>query len=151
MSNIPISSLPLALGLTADDNFVVVQGGTTKRVLLSTIAAQIAPSGGATVVVTSGATIGSPFNVPAGISRVLFNKTIGASSYALMALSSTYTSSASILIKDIKGDAVTDPITINFTGGELADGQSQIVLSTAYAGILLTPYPLGGGFYITAA
>lgn len=149
MSNIPLTSLPLAINLTGDDDFLVVQGGTTKRVKLSTIAAQISPSAGVTVTVETGATIGSPYVVPDGVTRVLLDKTVGAASYVLFNLSIEY-GTASILVKDIKGDADVNPITINFTGGELADGLSTAVLSTAYAGIRLTPYPLGGGYYITA-
>lgn len=149
MSNIPITSLPLAINLTGDDQFPLVQGGTTKRVPLSTIAAQISPSAGVSVTVTDGATIGDPYDVPAGVTRVLFDKTVGAASYTLFDLAIEY-GTASVLVKDIKGDADVNPITIEFSGGELADGLATIVLSTAYAGVRVTPYPLGGGWYITA-
>jgi len=149
MSNIPITSLPLASNLLADDDFPIVQAGTTKRILASTVIAAISPNVGSTVIISAGATVGTPYTVIAGVNRVLINKTVGAATGILFSLASTYT--APILIKDVKGDAATNNITITFTGGELADGLSTIVLSTAYAGIWLNPYPTGGSFYITAA
>lgn len=150
MSNIPISSLPLALGLTGDDEFIIVQGGTTKRVPLSVIASFINPAGtGASVIITSGATVGSPYLVPAGIGKVLVNKAVGAPTGIKLNLASSY-GGVPILIKDIKGDAGTNNITITFTG-ELVDGLSQLVLTTNYAWVQITPYPLGGGFYLSDA
>jgi hypothetical protein len=149
MSNIPITSLPLVINLTANVVLPCVQGGTTKQVPLSTIAAQISPSAGVSATIIDGATIGDPYVVAPGVTRVLFDKTVGAASYVLFGLSIEY-GTAAILVKDIKGDAASNPITIQFSGGELADGLSTIVLDTAYAGVRVTPYPMGGGYYITA-
>lgn len=149
MSNIPITSLPLAINLTGDDDFVIVQGGTTKRVLFQTITNQISPGGNVPAVVTSGATIGTPFVVPVGVNEVLVNKTVGAATWIQFSLAATYGARA-ILVKDIKGDAGTNNITIQFSGGELAEGLATIVLSTNYASIRLTPLVGGGGFFITS-
>lgn len=143
-----ILNLPLAINLTGDDDFVIVQGGTTKRVLFRTITGQISPIGNVPVVITSGATVGSPFIVPTGVNEVLVNKTVGAATWIQFALASTYGATA-ILVKDIKGDAATNNITIQFTGGETVEGLTTIVLSTNYASIRLTPLPGGGGFFIT--
>ena len=151
MSNIPITSLPLAIGLTADDQFVIVQGGTTKRVPLSTISSFINPSeSGVTVIITAGATLANPYTVTAGVGRVLVDKTVGAATYIDLSIASTY-GGVPVLIKDIKGDAATNNITINFSGGELVDGLSQLVLSTNYAWVQVTPFPLGGGWYLSDA
>lgn len=149
MSNIPITSLPLALGLTGADNFVVVQAGTTKRVPFSIISGAIAGSG-STIMVTSGATIGAPYQPPNGVSRVLMDKTVGAASYVQFLLSSIY-NGLPVLIKDEKGDAATNNITITFSGGELADGDSTIVLNVNYGAVWINPLPGGGGFYLTQA
>ena len=149
MSNIPISSLPLAVNLTGTDDFVIVQGGTTKRVLFQTIAGQVNPGSNVPTVITSGATVGSPFIVPVGVNEVLVNKTVGAATWIQFQLAATY-GSAAILVKDIKGDAATNNITIQFTSGELAETLSTIVLSTNYAGIRVTPLVGGGGFFITS-
>jgi hypothetical protein len=151
MSNIPISSLPLAIGLTADDEFVVVQGGTTKRVTLPTIASFINPTGsGVSAVISSGATPGSPYVVAPGIAKVLVDKTTGAATGILLNQASSY-GGVPILIKDIKGDAATNNITISFSNGELVDGLSSLTLETNYAWVEITPYPLGGGFYLSNA
>lgn len=151
MSDIPISSLPLAIGLTADDNFVIVQGGTTKRAPLSLIASFINPAGtGASVIITTGATVGVPYTVTTGISKVLVDKTVGAASYILLNQASTY-GGLPILIKDIKGDAATNNIHISFSNGELIDGLSQLLLTTNYAWVQITPFPLGGGWYLSDA
>ena len=149
MSNIPITSLPLAVSLTGADSFPIVQAGTTKRVLFATIAGQISPNANVPVLVTSGATVGSPFVVPTGVNEVLLNKTVGAASWVKFNLAATYGSGA-VLVKDIKGDAATNNITVEFTGGELAETLSTIVLSTNYASVRLTPLPGGGGFFITS-
>jgi hypothetical protein len=151
MSNIPISSLPLALGLTATDVFIVVQGGTTKQVPLSTLAASINPgSPGSTAIILSGATSGSPYAPPAGVAKVLLDKTVGAASYVQFNLSSTY-DGLPVLVKDIKGDAATNNITISFSGGEEADGLADVVIDVAFGAVWVNPLPGGGGFYLTAA
>lgn len=97
-------------------------------------------------IITSGATIGSPYAVLSTDTRVLFNKAVGAASYALLATSSTYP--VSILFKDLKGDAATNNITIEFSGGELCDGQPTVVINTNYGFVSLTPLA-AGGFYVS--
>ena len=97
--------------------------------------------------ITSGATLSSPYPVPASDNVVLFDKTIGSASYATMGLSASQTGLASVLIKDMKGDAGTNNITISFTGGELCDGMTSVVLSNPYAWARIAPYPGGGGWY----
>lgn len=150
-ANIPISSFPLALGLTATDEFIVMQAGTTKRVPLSTLAASINPgTPGATVIIPSGATVGSPYSPPAGVAKVLFDKSIGAASFATLNLSATYLG-LPILFKDVKGDAATNNITISFSGGELADGLTNVVINVAYGAVWVNPLPGGGGFFLTQA
>ena len=154
MSNIPISSLPLALGLTGADAFIVVQGGTTKQVPFSTMVSALNTgtpgSAGTTVIVLSGATMGSPFVVTPGVARVLFDKSAGAASFVMFGLSATYLG-IPILVKDIKGDAATNNINISFSGGETADGLSNIVINVAFGAVWVNPLPGGGGFYITEA
>lgn len=145
-----ILNLPPALGLLGADAFVIVQAGTTKRVPFSIISGAIAGGSGSTVTITSGATIGSPYQPPSGVSRVLMNKTVGAASYVQFLAASTY-NGLPVLIKDLKGDAVTNNITITFTGGELADGDSTVVLNVSYGAVWVNPLPGGGGFYLTQA
>lgn len=118
---------------------------------MSTISSFINPAGtGISVIITSGATLANPYVVATGVSKVLVDKSVGAATYITLGLASTY-GGLPILIKDIKGDAGTNNITIDFTSGELVDGLSQLVLSTNYAWVQITPYPLGGGFYLSDA
>lgn len=146
-----ILNLPPAIGVTGDDQIVIVQGGTTKRLSVSLLASFINPAGtGVSVIISSGATSGSPYQVPAGVSKVLVDKTVGAATYILFNLAATY-GGLPILIKDLKGDSATNNINIAFSNSELCDGLSSIVLNTNYSWIKITPYPLGGGFYVSDA
>jgi hypothetical protein len=56
-----------------------------------------------------------------------------------------------VLIKDIGGTLTNvNTATIDFSGGQTADGLASITLSNAYAGIWLNPLA-SGGWYITNA
>ena len=73
----------------------------------------------------------------------------------LAAITVTMLSSSSyaqpILVMDVAGTvSAIDTVTINFSGGQMASGQSSITLSNAYAGVWLNPLP-SGGFYLTQA
>ena len=71
-----------------------------------------------------------------------------AAPFTITLLSST-SYSQPILIKDIKGNlSGTNTLTINFSGGQQMDGQSSVVLSSAYQWIWLNPLA-AGGFYET--
>lgn len=100
-------------------------------------------------IVTNGADAGTPYAVLPNQSRVLFNKTVGAASYVSFPISSALTYQQPVLIKDIKGDADINPITVEFTGGELVDGQSQIVISNPYGWVWINPVPGGAAWYTT--
>jgi len=56
-----------------------------------------------------------------------------------------------ILIKDLKGDAATNPITINFTGGELCDGltSGQISIQNPYGWVTIAPVPGASAWYMS--
>jgi len=79
-------------------------------------------------------------------SRILINKTVGAATSVVMPSSVAIVQS--ILVKDLKGDAPTNNITVTFTGGELADGLSSVVISTAYGAYWFSPL-VSGGWYLT--
>lgn len=98
------------------------------------------------VTIASGATPASPYIVPITVSRALFDKTVGAASGAQLGLASTYY--LPVLIKDLKGDASINNITISFTGGELCEGLSTLTITTDYGYYWLNPIPGGGGWYI---
>lgn len=52
-----------------------------------------------------------------------------------------------ILIKDTTGNAFTNNIDINFTGGEEVDGQSSLVIDQDYGWVTINPILGGGGWY----
>ena len=63
--------------------------------------------------------------------------------------SSSYTQP--ILVKDVFGTvSESDELTILFSNGQTADGQTSVVLRDAYAGIWLNPLT-AGNWYLTAA
>lgn len=74
------------------------------------------------------------------------NKTVGAATAVTVPLAANR-SGVPVVIKDIKGDAATNPITPAFTGGEMCDGQpgSSFVISTNFGFVKF--YPRTGGYY----
>lgn len=100
------------------------------------------------VIITSGATSISPYDVVTTTSRVLFNKTVGAASYAVLGLARNQP--LPVLFKDIKGDAGSNPITITMSGGETADGLTSVTINNPYGGIWFNPLA-AGNWYLTGA
>ena len=99
--------------------------------------------------IISGATLASPYQVETTDTQVIFNKTIASASYATLPLSGSMAYPFGILFKDLKGDANTNNITINFSGGQLCDGQSSIVIRNAYGWVTIYPSPAGNGWFLT--
>lgn len=100
-----------------------------------------------TTIIIAGATLLSPYAIADTVSRLLFNKTIGSASYAVAPLAADLLFQGPMLIKDLKGDANTNNITITFTGGELCDGQSTLIIDNNYGWVTINPIPDGGGYY----
>lgn len=97
--------------------------------------------------IISGATFASPYGLQTTETRVLFNKAIGSASYALCPLAVTMLYSQEVFFKDLKGDAGSNSININFTSGELCDGSSSLQITSAYGFLRITPIIGGGGWY----
>ena len=93
-------------------------------------------------IILSGAT----YNSVATDVRILVDKTVGSATGIVLLGGVNYTQP--ILVKDLKGDADTHPITVTFTGGELMDGQSSVVIDTPYGFFWFNPLA-AGGFYAT--
>ena len=96
--------------------------------------------GSSPTIITSGAS----YTVLSTDSRILVNKTIGSATSIVFPVASAI--GYSVLVKDLKGDAFTNNITITFTGGQRADGLSSVPISTNYGAYWFTPK--SGGFYI---
>lgn len=103
-----------------------------------------------TQVLTAGATIGSPYAVETTDTRILFNKTLASASYAVLPLAADMAYPYGILFKDLKGDASTNIITITFTGGELCDGLSTVLINSDYGWATINPVPGGGAWFLTS-
>ena len=125
--------------------------GNTYQVSIAVLAAFIAafPSLN-TETITAGATLISPFDAETTDTRILFNKTIGSASYAVLPLAASMVYSQPVLFKDLKGDADTNPITITFTAGELCDGLSTVQITTSYGWVTINPVVGGGAWYMTS-
>lgn len=146
-----ITSLATLLVLDGTEVMYIVspgnaQTGNSYQVSVQTLSEFIASIILTTIVeVTSGAT----YDVQAGDGRVLVNKTVGSATSVVFPLASSMTFETGVLVKDLKGDADINNITISFTSGELCDGQATVVLSNPYAWTTINPKPGGGGWYMT--
>ncbi len=92
--------------------------------------------------VTSGAT----YNSVATDTRILVNKTIGSATSVVLLSSTSY--SQPVLVKDLKGDAATNPITVTFSGGQTLDGlaPAQVVINNPYGYFWFNPLASGGWY-----
>lgn len=122
------------------------ESGNTYQVTTQTLAGYFQGSGVITVI-TVGATLGNAYPVLTNQSRVLFDKVSGSASYAVCPLASSLTTQ-DILFKDLKGDAFTNNITVTFSGGELCDGLSSVIINNDYGWLKIAPYPGGGAWYM---
>ena len=103
--------------------------------------AQIIGGGGAPTIVTSGST----YNSVATDVRILINKTVGGIITVNLLAASLY--AQPVLIKDIKGDADVNNITVAFTG--TYDGvASPLTISVQYGWIWMNPLA-SGNWYAT--
>ena len=102
-----------------------------------------------TELITAGATLATPYDVLTTDTRILFRKTLASATYAVLPLASTMEYGQPVLFKDLKGDAFTNNITISFTGGELCDGSSSVIINNDYGWVTVNPVPGGGSWYVT--
>jgi hypothetical protein len=81
--------------------------------------------------------------------RILLELSAASAFTITLLSSSSYTQP--ILVKDVFGTvSESDELTILFSNGQTADGQTSVVLRDAYAGIWLNPLT-AGNWYLTAA
>lgn len=123
---------------------VVYPGTAADGVNYAATLAQLAliiGGGGDPTFVLSGAT----YNSVATDSRILVNKTIGSATTVNLLGGGSYL--GPVLVKDLKGDADINPITITFLG--TYDGiASPLTISTKYGWIWFNPLA-AGNFYAT--
>ena len=148
-----ITSLSTLSGkLVGSEFFYVVSPGTASagvsyNITTNTIAAFCAafPTLNSSLV-TSGAT----YNALTTDTAILVDKTIGSATSVVMPAAGTMLYGQRVLIKDVKGDAATNPITITFSGGQLCDGEATIIINNAFGWIYITPLlPAGTSWYMS--
>lgn len=99
---------------------------------------------GSPTIITSG----SSYSSVATDTRILVNKTISSATSIVLLGSASY--SQPVLVKDLKGDSVADPITVTFSGGQTVDGLASVVIAAGYGAWWFNPLA-SGGWYLTAA
>lgn len=105
-------------------------------------------AGALPTIITAAATPGSPYVALTSDVRVLFNKTVGATSGANIG-GAVARNNVPIMVRDIKGDADVNNISVSFTG--TCDGiASPIVIGQPYAGYIFNPLP-NGNWYLSNA
>jgi hypothetical protein len=84
-------------------------------------------------------TPGDPYIVQPTDGRIYINKTVPAPTYVLMPLASTMLNEP--LVRDIAGTVndTTAIVTVDFTGGELADGNASVPVQSPYGGYFFRP------------
>lgn len=89
---------------------------------------------------------GAVYNSVATDTRILVNKTIGSATSIVLLNSALY--KVPVLVKDLKGDAGTNPITVTFSGGQTLDGLSpaQVVINNPYGYLWFNPLAAGGWY-----
>ena len=117
-----------------------VVSGVNYRITIAQLALIVGSgSSAALTIVQSGAT----YNSVQTDARILVNKTIGSpTTIALLAASSYF---QPVLVKDLKGDAGTNNITVTFPGTFDGDA-SPLTINTNYGWIWFNPLPTGN-FY----
>jgi hypothetical protein len=91
------------------------------------------------VAVSSGAS----YSAAAADDLIIVNKSTGSATSVTMVASATRTRGP-VQIKDGKGDADTNNITVGFNGAEKADGLTTVIISTSFGVVSLAPNPAGG-------
>lgn len=138
-----IVDLPIGTTITGAELIEAVQTSNGVGLSVQFSLTQLSTLGAATIV-TTGATLITPYAVTSTDTRILLNKTVGATSYVQFP-AGTY--NRSVMVRDLKGDAATSNIFISFSGS--ADGlASPITISSPYGGWVLNPLPTGD-WYIT--
>lgn len=116
-----------------------VEEGVNYAISLAELALIIGGGGNSPTFVTSGST----YDSVATDTRILVDKTVGSPTTINLLGGALY--SQRVLVKDLKGDAATNPITVTFPG--TFDGvASPLTINTNYGWIWFNPLA-AGNFY----
>lgn len=141
MTDLPV--YPGGLDITALMEIVSpgnAANGVNYSITLQALALLVLPAvAGSPTFVISGAT----YNSVASDTRILVNKTVGSATSIVLLGGSSYL--LPILVKDLKGDADINPITVSFPG--TMDGlASPIIINNSYGFFWFNPLA-AGNFY----
>ncbi len=114
------------------------------RITLAALTVAVAGGAVAPTIITSGATLISPYSVTGTEQQILVDKTVGAATGILLPLSASKT--GPVFVKDLKGDALTNPISVTFSGGQSCDGLTTYPIDFNYACVWFFPLAAGGYF-----
>lgn len=92
-------------------------------------------------------TSGAAYDSVATDTRILVNKAIGSATSIVLLGSNLYTQP--VLVKDLRGDADVNPITVTFSGGNTMDGLSSVIINNKYGYFWFNPL-MAGGWYDAA-
>lgn len=144
MTDLP--PFPFSLDLTALFE-IVSPGNAANGVNYSITSAQLALLiNGSIYAAPTFVTSGSMYPSVGTDSRILVNKTVGSATSVVLASSTSYL--LPVLVKDLKGDAGTNPITVTFSGGQTLDGlaPAQVVINNPYGYFWFNPLSSGGWY-----
>lgn len=122
--------------------------GVNYGITIAQLAALIPGYSYVNTILTTGATVGTPYVVPTTVTRLLLNKTIPSASYVVLSAASTYP--LPVLIRDLAGNASSNPITVTFNGSETCDGLTSVVIGTDFGGYWFNPLKTGNWYLGTA-
>lgn len=134
-----ILNLAIATNLDGSEYFPLVQGGTTKRATLS-----MAGSAANNPLINTFITAGSSYNSVATDQRILVNKAVGSATDILLTFSSGY--AFPVLVKDLRGDADVNNITVTFSGGQTMDGLASVVITAPFGYFWFNPLSSGNWY-----
>lgn len=87
---------------------------------------------------------GATYNSVATDTRILVNKSIGSATSVVLLSSASY--GQPVLVKDIKGDADINPITVTFSGGQKMDNLTNVPINSPYGYFWFNPLAAGGWY-----
>lgn len=76
--------------------------------------------------------------------RILVNQDVPGATSVVLNLASLYR--LPVLVKDLKGDADQNPITVTFSDGETMDGLSQVVINNPFGYFWFNPLAAGNWY-----
>lgn len=91
-------------------------------------------------IITSGAS----YNSVGTDTRILVNKTIGSATSVVLLPSASYLQP--VLVKDLKGDADVNPITVTFSSGQKMDNLTSVPINNPYGYFWFNPLASGGWY-----